>query len=58
MRAVETPESQMEGQIFSVTLVKLEATYLGTGRTLMCDLKRHKNVLDFSKCALLLEITM
>jgi hypothetical protein len=26
----------------SVTLVKFEATYLGTGRTLMFDLKRHK----------------
>jgi hypothetical protein len=43
----------------SVTLVKFETTtYLGTSRKLMFDLKRHKNVLHFSKVAHLLEITM
>jgi hypothetical protein len=42
----------------SVTLVKFEATYLGTGRTLMIDLKSHKNILHCSKCAHFLEITM
>jgi hypothetical protein len=36
----------------SVTLVKFEATtYLSTGRKLLFDLKRHKTVLHFSKCA-------
>jgi hypothetical protein len=38
--------------------VKFEATNLGTGRTLMFDLKRHKNVSHFRKCAHFLEITM
>jgi hypothetical protein len=42
-----------------VTLVTFgKATYLGTGRTIMLHFKRQKNVLCFSKCAHLLEITM
>jgi hypothetical protein len=43
----------------SVTVVKFEATtYLDTDRKLMFDLKKPKNVLHFSECAHLLEITM
>jgi hypothetical protein len=43
----------------SVTLEKFSKTmYLGAGRTLIFVLKRHKNKLQFSKGAYLLEITM
>jgi hypothetical protein len=38
MGAVETPESNLKPNV-SVTLVKFDATYFGTGRTLMFDLK-------------------